>query len=107
MTAPEGIGSQLPMPDHRGWLTFDALPDDLRRAEDSTRWCDYESPKLVRPVTATELVLLEHLGYDTSPVTQTVCRHRNRSWPVLEATPRTPEERKILRSAGYTDALPQ
>lgn len=102
----DAIGKQLPQPDHRGWLTFEHLPDHLLRAQDSTRWNDYENPKLVRPVTDTELVLLQHLGYDTSGVTQTVCRHRHRSWPCLESTPRTPEERKILRAAGYADALP-
>lgn len=36
------IGAQLPQPDPRGWLVFDALPDDMQRAEDSTQAADYQ-----------------------------------------------------------------
>ena len=35
--------NQLPQPDPRGWLAFDApLPDDLQRAEDSTAAADHQ-----------------------------------------------------------------
>lgn len=123
---PDTIGNQLPQPDRiRGWLVFDHLPDDLQKAEDSTRFADagalhtignpighvgggitYRPNRLVRTVTGTELILLEHLGYDTAKVTQTVVRGRHRSWPCLEDTPRPPEERTRLKEAGYTDHLP-
>lgn len=37
------IGNQLPQPDPRGWLVFDALlPDELQRAEDSTAAADHQ-----------------------------------------------------------------
>lgn len=36
-------GNQLPQPDPRGWLVFDApLPDELQRAEDSTAAADHQ-----------------------------------------------------------------
>ncbi len=95
---PDTIGNQLPQPDRiRGWLVFDHLPADLQKAEDSTRFADagalhtignpighvgggitYRPSRLVRTVTGAELILLEHLGYDTAKVTQTVVRGRHR-----------------------------
>jgi hypothetical protein len=79
---PDTIGNQLPQPDPRGWLVFDApLSDELQRAEDATQhhdfcnggdaawhtgrdpvtgcWIDYFD----RPATDTERTLLAHLGY--------------------------------------------
>ena len=102
------IGAQLPQPDRlRGWLTFSSLPDDLQKTEDETRWADMrEHAAAVRPVTATELALLEHLGYDTSRVTQTVVHGRHRCWPTLEPA-RSADQRRTLQRLGYTDQLPQ
>lgn len=108
MTTPTEIGTQLPQPDRlRGWLVFDHLPAELQRIEDQTRWADMrERGQRVRPVTGTELLLLEHLGHDTSRVTQTVVYGRHRSWPTLEDAPRPRSQRKYLRDNGYTDNLP-
>jgi hypothetical protein len=90
------IGNQLPQPDPRGWLAFDApLPDALQRAEDSTQAADFDhrrfGRKILRPATAAERTLLQHLGYElpehlTTAVSfkSTSCRHR--SWPQLEIT---------------------
>ena len=124
MTAPDEIGQQLPQPDPlRGWLVFDHLPDHLQRAEDTTRMADsggvntghalshvgigVVTSRRVRPVTGTEILLLEHLGHDTTHVTQTVVAGRHRSWPCLESTRRTTQQAKALRDAGYTDPIPQ
>lgn len=92
--------NQLPQPDPRGWLVFDApLPDDLQRAEDSTAAADYDRRRfgrqIQRPATEAERTLLEHLGHvlpdDLTTVVSfksTSCRHR--SWPQLETQEVTP-----------------
>jgi hypothetical protein len=89
----DSIGNQLPQPDPRGWLTFDALPDALQRAEDSTAAADFDrrrfSRTIQRPATDTERLLLEHLGYEVPTPLTTHVRYltesvRNRSWPALE-----------------------
>jgi hypothetical protein len=91
------IGAQRPN-DRRGWLMFDALPDDLQNAEDSTQAADRQRVRdhelatwnFVRPATATERRLLTHLGY-TLPATELKTHVvwltpgvRNRSWPQLQ-----------------------
>lgn len=93
--------NQLPQPDPRGWLAFDApLPDDLQRAEDSTAAADYDHRRfgrqIQRPATNAEKTLLTHLGYvlpnepDEPPlitvVTFVTGVVRNRRWPQLEIT---------------------
>ena len=88
------IGNQLPQPDPRGWLAFDALPDDLQRAEDSTAAADFDRRRwartLQRPATDAERTLLTHLGHDDLPedltthVTYKTLSVRNRRWPQLE-----------------------
>ena len=108
MTSPDGIGPQKP-DDPRGWLVFDWLPADLQNAEDSTLAADrgehpglhrsvhfspptdfaYVRSRFTRPATATERVLLEHLGYDlpddlTTRVHWISSGVRNRSWPQLQ-----------------------
>jgi hypothetical protein len=70
MTA-DTIGAQRPN-DRRGWLMFDALPDDLQNAEDTTQAADRQrvrdhdlaSWNFHRPATDTERILLQHLGYE-------------------------------------------
>jgi hypothetical protein len=87
------IGAQLPQPDPRGWLTFESLPDDLQRAEDSTAAADFDHRRfgrvIQRPATAAERTLLEHLGYEVPTPLTTHVRYltesvRNRRWPALE-----------------------
>ena len=89
----DAIGNQLPQPDPRGWLTFESLPDDLQRAEDSTAAADFDRRRfgrtIQRPATAAERTLLEHLGYEVPDPLTTQVRYltesvRNRSWPALE-----------------------
>ncbi|HCS59063.1 MAG TPA: hypothetical protein DIW80_19465 [Gordonia polyisoprenivorans] len=106
-TADEQIGPQLAQPDRiRGWLVFGHLPPDLQKSEDQTRWADMrERAAPVRPVTGAEILLLEHLGYDTTRVTQTVVHGRHRCWPTLEL-PRTRKQANALRKLGYTDPIP-
>jgi hypothetical protein len=91
----DSIGNQLPQPDPRGWLVFDApLPDALQKAEDSTQAADFDRRRfgrvLQRPATPTERVLLEHLGYEvpeelTTHVSYKSWSTRNRRWPQLES----------------------
>lgn len=88
------IGNQLPQPDPRGWLVFDApLPNDLQRAEDSTAAADFDRRRfgrvLQRPATSAERILLERLGYElpaelTTHVSYKSLATRNRRWPQLE-----------------------
>lgn len=99
MTAIEGVGPQLERAaagtDPRGILTFEYLPDDLQRAEDSTLVNDRDSARLFAPrgrtrdATSAERELLQHLGYTVPDDLETVvswpsraCRRRR--WPVLE-----------------------
>jgi hypothetical protein len=92
------IGAHRP-DDWRGWLNFDGLPDEIQRAEDSTLASDHhrigeeDTPlpfEFVRPATATERILLGHLGFDDLPdgLTTTVrwlsFGLRNRRWLALE-----------------------
>ncbi|MFG1931313.1 hypothetical protein ACGFK1_11730 [Mycobacterium sp. NPDC048908] len=92
----ETIGTQRPN-DVRGWLVFERLPDDWQRAEDGTLQADharigdemYLPATFTRPATDTEIVLLQHLGFDPPANLQTVVCWlsfglRNRSWPALE-----------------------
>jgi hypothetical protein len=93
--------NQLPQPDPRGELVFDALPDELQAAEDATAAADHErahadsgrsiGPILhsTRPATPTERILLAHLGYTVPDQLTTVVSYyttgvRNRTWPQLE-----------------------
>lgn len=90
---PETIGPHRPG-DPRGWLVFEWLPDDLQLAEDSTLENDYSSQHWLRrvrnrPATATERLLLEHLGHAlpaelTTRVEYFSPTFRNRRWPALE-----------------------
>ncbi|MCG7597836.1 hypothetical protein [Mycobacterium sp. PSTR-4-N] len=103
------IGPHRP-DDHRGWLVFEHLPDELQRAEDATQAADFAAASsfsmkwsrtvdpdtgrvvryFTRPATAAERTLLAHLGYtlpealdcSVSYVTETL---RRRRWPALES----------------------
>jgi hypothetical protein len=98
-TAIEGVGPQLERArigtDPRGILTFEYLPDDLQRAEDSTLVNDRDKARLfkprghTRPATAAEIQLLQHLGYTVPDGLETVVSWpsracRRRTWPQLE-----------------------
>lgn len=98
MTTPATeIGPQHPQPDPRGWLVFDSLPADLQNAEDSTQAADKERwlgafTSFTRHATATERVLLEHLGHTLPEVLHTTVSYpsdvvRQRRWIQLEGTP--------------------
>lgn len=100
----DAIGPQYDQPDPRGWLVFHGLPDDLQRAEDSTRAADWERAHrnseglyfpLERPATDAERQLLQHLGYElpdqlTTKVRWITAGVRNRRWPQLENQERNP-----------------
>lgn len=90
-----GVGPQKPN-DARGWLTFDHLPAEIKRAEDATQAYDHDQmsgdwmgrAKRSRPATETERALLEHLGYTlpeklTTEVEWITPSIRHRSWPEL------------------------
>jgi len=94
-----GVGPQLERAqrgdDPRGILTFEYLPDDLQRQEDSTAVNDRDRARLVAPrghtraATSAEIVLLRHLGYTVPEGLETVVSWpsracRRRQWPTLE-----------------------
>jgi hypothetical protein len=93
----ETIGPQR-VNDARGWLVFDGVPDDLRRAEDATLGGDPEriagelfGVSFARPATNAERQLLGHLGYTVPDILLTRVTWlsnglRNRRWPRLEGT---------------------
>ena len=94
-TSIPGVGNQLPQPDPRGWLTFDApLPADLQRAEDATADSDryrlgvLDGRPFRRPATDAERQLLAHLGHDLPDGLVTHVSHngavRRRRWPQLD-----------------------
>jgi hypothetical protein len=100
VTTIPGVGPQLQRAaaglDPRGVCTFEYLPDDLQRAEDSTNFADHDRRILkprgfTRPATDTERALLEHLGYGPLPeelltsVTFKSRSVRHRAWPALES----------------------
>lgn len=95
------IGAQHPQPDPRGWLVFDHLPAMLQAAEDARAAADVDrlaGGAFERPATATERLLLEHLGHDLTEhpelVTKVQARGvRRRSWPELD-----PDEPRVRRS---------
>ena len=78
MTTPDmSNATQMPMPDVRGWLCINGLPQEYQRAEDST--ADADRARITRPVgrnrrgrvgtfereaTPTERELLIWLGYN-------------------------------------------
>ncbi|CAM2885091.1 hypothetical protein BST27_08195 [Mycobacterium intermedium] len=93
------IGPQVPN-DPRGWLVFESLPPELQRAEDATQYHDFQRhgrPQRidgkwvwVRPATATERELLEHLGFELPDELETHVEWktetlRRRTWPALES----------------------
>ena len=97
MSAADEIGTQFPQPDPRGVLVFSRLPYELQMREDSTQAADFErcsqrfAPRpLKRPATATERLLLRHIGFADLPddlttvVTYPTTGVRNRRWPQLE-----------------------
>ena len=92
MTDTTGIGPQRP-DEYRGWLTFDYLPAELQRAEDSTLNRDnhIDLDHFERPTTPAELTLLAHLGFELpdEPLLTRVDRItptlRHRSWPALKS----------------------
>lgn len=99
MTTIEGVGPQLERAaagtDPRGVLTFEFLPDDLQRQEDSTLVNDRDKRRLfkprghTRPATSAEIALLGHLGYQLPDALETVISWpskavRRRRWPALE-----------------------
>lgn len=98
-TTIEGVGPQHERAaagtDPRGILTFEYLPDDLQRREDSTLVNDRDKARLFRPrghkrpATAAEVALLQHLGYQVPDGLETVVSWpsracRRRTWPSLE-----------------------
>jgi hypothetical protein len=90
------IGPQFPMPDERGWLVFDWLPDDLQNAEDARAVLDEDTAHqrwgrtFHRIATDTERELLAHIGFTNLPeelttlVSYPAAAIRNRRWPELE-----------------------
>ena len=105
MTPIEGVGPQLERAaagtDPRGILTFEYLPPDLQRAEDSTAVADRDRARLVnprghtRPASNAEIALLSHLGYQVPDELETVVSWpsracRRRQWPALETQEITP-----------------
>ena len=104
-TAIPGVGPQLERAaagtDPRGILTFEYLPDDMQRAEDSTAVADRDRARLLKPrgherdATQTERDLLAHLGYTvpaelTTHVSWPSRACRRRTWPALENNGGTP-----------------
>lgn len=96
MKMTDSIGPQR-INDRRGWLIFDALPDDLQRAEDTTQAADHARLRdgmaevFHRPATTTERTLLAHLRHTVPEDLQTRVAWiangvRNRRWPTLEGT---------------------
>ena len=98
MTSPPDLSNVVQIPDdRRGWLALRGLPDELRRAEDSTGENDMYGPrrvgawpatgspeawaaerththkyaKFTRDATPTEKLLLAHLGYEVPDDLQT------------------------------------
>lgn len=89
------IGPQVDDNGIRGWLTFQWLPDELQRAEDSTLAADHERARqrfgraFTREATDAERELLTHLGHEmpdelTTRVAWPASGVRNRRWPQLE-----------------------
>jgi hypothetical protein len=91
VTAPDLSGvEQLPQPDPRGLLAMRYLPAELQNAEDTIAAFDASRGRVrfARPATATERILLGHLGYKL-PEQLTTEVHvsggiRSRTWPQLE-----------------------
>ena len=84
--------------DPRGILTFEYLPDDLQRAEDSTLVDDRDKARLfkprghTRPATSAELELLRHLGFTVDDSLETTVSWpsracRRRTWPQIGVAP--------------------
>lgn len=98
------IGNQLPQPDPRGWLAFDApLPDELQRAEDSTQAADFERHRVPTRGIAPTLWGTD----DPEELAKVMTRARavmtkaGLHAPRTFARPATPTERILLEHLGY------